>query len=95
MSAAVMRFDGELTIYRAAELKPLLLALPAGDAPIQIDLAQVSEIDTAGVQLLLLSRREAESLSRPWQICAASSAVGEALGLLGLRHLVAANGIAA
>ena len=92
MSGAVMRFDGELTIYRAVELKPQMLALPAGSDAIRVDLAQVSEIDTAGVQLLLLSRREAQALSRPWQICAASSAVSEALGLLGLQQLLAAPG---
>jgi len=88
--SAVVRVDGELTIYRAAELKPLLLALPPGDGAIELDLAQVSEIDTAGVQLLLLARREAQALSRPWQIGARSAAVDDALALLGLRHLTGA-----
>ncbi len=49
--------EGELTIYTAAEMKEKIGALLAANA-IEIDLAQVSEIDTAGLQLLLLARRE-------------------------------------
>lgn len=88
---------GDLTIYRAAELKPLLLALPAGDAAVELDLSQVDEIDSAGIQLLLLARREAQARARGWRIHATSPAVDEALALLGLGDLVArpATGAAA
>ena len=49
-----------LTIYHAFEHKRLLLdALSACDE-LELDLAQVGEIDSAGLQLLLLLKREAQ-----------------------------------
>ena len=81
-AASVVGIAGELTICRAAELKPVLL--PGGSGPVEIDLAEVTEIDTAGVQLLLLARREALATSRPWRLRAASPPVREALALLNL-----------
>lgn len=83
--------EGELTIYRAAELKPQLLALPPGEGAVGVDLGQVTDIDTAGVQLLLLAHREARAVSRPWRLVAASAAVQEALTLLGLQALLPAD----
>jgi anti-sigma B factor antagonist len=78
MSGAAVRIDGELTIYRAAELKADVLAAPA------LDLGGVTEIDTAGIQLLLLAQREARAAGRGWRIADASPAVDDALALLGL-----------
>lgn len=54
-----LHLRGELTIYTAADTKPRLLdALAQADA-LDINLADVTEIDTAGVQLLILAKREA------------------------------------
>jgi anti-anti-sigma factor len=86
-SAAVVRVEGEFTIYRAAELKPALLV--GGDGPLEIDLGAVTEIDTAGVQLLLLAQREARAVSRPFRLTGASPAVREGLALLGLAQRLA------
>jgi anti-sigma B factor antagonist len=75
---------GELTIYAAAAVKaPLLAPLADADA-IDIDLAGVSEIDTAGVQLLLLARREAEAAGKRLAFAAPSAAVAELAALYGL-----------
>jgi len=50
---------GELTIYQSADFKAAVLdLLNACDTP-QLDLAQVSEFDSAGFQILALVRREA------------------------------------
>jgi len=46
---------GELTIYRAAELRDLLLAGVAAGAR-RFDLSGVTEIDSAGLQLLAATR---------------------------------------
>lgn len=56
---AVEKFvvEGELTIYTAAELKEKITKLLTAEA-VEIDLGQVSEIDSAGLQLLLLAQRE-------------------------------------
>ena len=53
---------GELCIFHAEELKPKLLQLLKPDAVCETDLSKVTEIDCAGVQLLILAKREAASL---------------------------------
>lgn len=68
---------GELTIQTAAQEKAGLLAFldvtAAEDADVELDLSEVTDLDTAGVQLLLMVRREALAqgrqlwLSRPSQ----------------------------
>ena len=83
-SSNVILLEGELTIYRAAELKPLLLAALPGTGPIELDLAEVSEVDTAGLQLLMLLRREAQVLGRPLHLRNPSLAMVEAFELLDL-----------
>lgn len=95
MSEAVVALDGELTIYRAAELKAEMLAAAAlGSAPV-FDLSDVSEIDTAGVQLLLLALREAEARGVKLTLASPSAAVREAFALLELEsHLQAGEALA-
>ncbi|WP_312243427.1 STAS domain-containing protein [Stutzerimonas nitrititolerans] len=75
---------GELCVFHAAELKPRLLALATGAGEQEIDLAQVSEVDTAGVQLLLLARREAAGAGGRLRYVNHSAPVLEALMLLNL-----------
>ena len=61
-AAACLAVEGEMTIYRAAELQPVLLdAVRTHDAP-ALDLSEVTEFDCAGMQLLLVARREARRL---------------------------------
>lgn len=82
-----LRLDGECTIYRAAELKPLLLQALRPGATLALDLAEISEIDTAGVQLLLLAQREARALGGGLRLEALSPPVEEVFTLLDLhRH---------
>jgi anti-sigma B factor antagonist len=50
--------DGELTIFTAAEMKSTLLAFLNTNDDIEINLANVTEIDAAGLQLLILLKRE-------------------------------------
>ncbi|MFC4159559.1 STAS domain-containing protein [Chitinimonas lacunae] len=54
-----LRIDGPLTIYEANESKAHLLQELGLAREMEVDLAGVSEFDTAGVQLLLLLKREA------------------------------------
>jgi anti-anti-sigma factor len=76
---AALRIEGELTIFRAAELKPVLLASEAVTA---IDLSGVTEIDTAGLQLLMVAQRTAQAAGRPLRLIATSPAVDELFTLL-------------
>lgn len=83
-AAACLAVEGEMTIYRAAELKPALGDhVRTQDAP-ALDLSNVTEFDCAGVQLLLAARREAEHLGKHLAVHAASPAVREACALLGM-----------
>lgn len=83
-AAACLAVEGEMTIYRAAELKPALLeAVRTHDAP-TLDLSAVTEFDSAGLQLLMVARREAAGLGKRVEICAASPAVRDVFALLGL-----------
>jgi anti-sigma B factor antagonist len=86
-TARSMKIEGELTIYRAAELREVLKgALSAAPArcEFEIDLSDVSEMDSAGVQLLLAARRTARATGRELRIVAPSRAVVEVLGILRL-----------
>ncbi len=81
---AQRRLEGELTIYRAAELKAELSALQGRADTLELDLSGITEIDTAGVQLLMALKRRAADLSRELRLAAHSPAVLEAFDLLGL-----------
>lgn len=79
-----VRVDGEMTIYDAAVMKPVLLDAVARHAEIEINLAGVREMDSAGVQLLLLARREAQRRRVQLRLVAHSEASLEVIDLLGL-----------
>ncbi len=53
-----LQIEGEMTIFTAAELKKNLLDNLTACSELEIDLSQVSEMDTAGLQLLLLVKME-------------------------------------
>ncbi|MEV4701951.1 STAS domain-containing protein [Actinoplanes sp. NPDC049316] len=76
--------DGELTIITAAEQKERLLGALQTSSGLRIDLAGVEEIDTAGLQILLLARREADRLNVPLELGPARGDVAAVLALAGL-----------
>jgi len=65
----------ELTIYHAAQLKEELLAPLAQAQAIELDLSQVAEIDSAGLQLLVLLKREAAAAGKRLSLVGHSPAV--------------------
>ena len=82
--AASFAVEGELTIYRAAELKPLLLDAVREHAAPAFDLSAVTEFDSAGLQLMLVARQEAARLGKHLHVAAASPAVRDVFALLGI-----------
>ena len=76
---STLRIEGELTIFRAMELKPVMLADPL---PEEIDLSGVTELDTAGMQLLMLAKRTAVEQQRELRLVGHSPAVMEVFELL-------------
>jgi anti-anti-sigma factor len=77
----VLRAAGELNIYGAVEFRDALLKAVAAAGDLEIDLAAVSEMDAAGLQMLLLARREADACGKPLQLTGAGAAVLEVMQL--------------
>ena len=84
--AGVCKFPigGELTIFRAAELKEAILLVIAKHEDIEIDLSQVTEIDGAGLQLLISSKLEARQKNKTLCFTGHSGAVTDALDICDL-----------
>ncbi len=75
----------ELTIYTAAAIKAVLQAALASPGLTAVDLAGVTEIDTAGLQVLLAAQRSATAQGRPLGLGGCSDAVRDGLALCDLR----------
>lgn len=76
--------QGELTIYTAEQQKAMLMAAIEGQSAIVLDLSQVSELDTAGLQLLMLAKLESERRNLPFSMTGHSPAVVEVFDLCNL-----------
>lgn len=83
-AAALLSIEGELTIYRAAELKDGLLEALKARQVLEVDLSKVSEIDTAGVQLLMMARQVAREQGTELHLVRHSPAVLDVFELLDL-----------
>jgi len=81
---SVLRLGGAFTIERAAELKALMLDEIEQGAPSDVSLEGISEIDCAGLQLLLVLRRQLPSV----RLTAPSPAVEQLFGRLRLTSLL-------
>ena len=90
-----LKIEGELTIYVAAELKEKIGALLGSGAAIQIDLSQVGEIDSAGLQLLLLAQRECAEQEKSIVFRNPSAAVLDCWRLCNVSALFGAESVAA
>ena len=64
---------GELTIYTVAKLKDILLEEISSFSGAVMNLGGIDEADTAGFQLLLFLKREAESAGKTFVINDASA----------------------
>jgi anti-sigma B factor antagonist len=85
-TALPVRFaiDGDLTIYRAADVKALLLDALRQTALLEVDLAGVTELDTAGLQVLMLAKQVAAADGRALRLVGHSPAVMEVFEMLDL-----------
>lgn len=74
----------ELTIYHAMDQKQQLMDALNQSEALDLDLSQVGEIDTAGLQLLMLAKREAGRLNKQLSIVAHSPAVRQTIDFCNL-----------
>lgn len=77
--------EGSMTIYEAAEHKAELLAVLGDATVLELNLGEVDEADTAGLQLLLLARREAARAGKTLRVVRLGPALAEVLDRWGLR----------
>ena len=69
---------GAMTIYQAVQARASLLnALEAAPAELEIDLSGVLEMDSAGLQLLAMVKREGASRGKAVRLTVHSAAVAE------------------
>lgn len=75
---------GDVDIYAAETLKAQLLDQLLRTRVLELDLAEVSLIDTAGMQILVLLKRTAEREGRELRLSQHSATAAEASQFLGL-----------
>ena len=80
----VIRIRGEMTIYDAAVIKDTLFSALQGESAVCLDLSGVSEVDTTGLQVLLMAHRVCASAGVPFAVSQVSDGMRETLGLLRL-----------
>ena len=82
MTQVDLAIDGELSIYRSDELKHALIEPLQSGVRLIVDLAKVSELDTCGLQLLMLAKRTAKAVGGELQLVGHSPAVVDVFELL-------------
>ena len=81
---ARLAIDEAMTIYQAPAQKAQWLAALAASDALELDLSAVPEIDTAGLQLLLLLKREGLHQGKPVTIVGHSPSVQRVLDFCAL-----------
>ena len=71
--------DGDLTIYNAPALKQRLIEAIRTEKLLELDLSRIGEIDTAGIQVLALAKRESQKLGHVLRIVRHSPGVREVI----------------
>jgi anti-sigma B factor antagonist len=78
--------EGDLTIYQATEIYEKFKKQLAACKSIDIDLQSVTEIDTAGVQVMLAVKRKATLAGIPVSMTMHSEPVVEVFELMNIAH---------
>ncbi|MCP4697467.1 MAG: STAS domain-containing protein [Gammaproteobacteria bacterium] len=81
-----LQVAGELTLHNAVEFKAALLAALADCEELEIDLAEVSDMDSAGFQVLVLVKREALAQNKQCSLHSHSQVV---IDVLDIYHMAA------
>ena len=77
MAANRLVMEQDMTIYHALEMKETLLAALQDCGELELDLSGVGDIDTSGMQLLIMVKREATRQHKLLRLVAHSNAVRE------------------
>lgn len=80
--------EGEMNIYTALALKDRLLSPLDQCADMELDLSGVTDIDSAGVQLLILAKNECGARGKELRITGHSAPVKEIMDLYNLESYI-------
>ncbi len=69
---------GEMTIFTARDWRDRLLAAMEAPGDVELDLGMVSEVDAAGIQLLVSLALEAREMGRALRLVAVAERITEA-----------------
>jgi anti-anti-sigma factor len=75
---------GDFTIHTCAEQKGILLGAVRSGDPVELDLSAVTELDTAGLQILLMAINEAAEQGTTLGLSGITAAISETLSIAGL-----------
>ncbi|MBB1268333.1 lipid asymmetry maintenance protein MlaB [Shewanella sp. SR44-3] len=78
------KIEGAMTIHNAFELKNQLMEVLNVAHSIELDLSAVTEIDAAGLQLLIMAKKQQAMTQLELTLIHHSEAVVEAMELMGL-----------
>ena len=84
MNSDCLMLRGELTIYHADALKAQLLARLDQEAELEVDLRDVTEVDSAGIQILMAAKKEAQRRGQSMRLVHHSRPILEVFELLNL-----------
>jgi anti-sigma B factor antagonist len=85
-----LRVEGEMTIYSAAAIaERVVAAIETASGAVSLDLSQVTDIDTAGLQILLMARKAARAQGGELALVDPSSRVQALLHLCRLDDMIA------
>lgn len=91
--AATVTLGPELTIAQASAWRDMLAdALASTPGDLALDLSSVTDIDSAGIQLLLSARRSVVARGATLSVSASTPLVRESLAVLGLDEQLEALG---
>lgn len=76
--------EGDLTIFRVGELNKAILPALSLSQEVELDLSRVTDIDAAGLQLLMSAKMEAWKQQKTLRFTGHSAAVTDAIDLCGL-----------
>jgi len=82
-----VRVEDEMTIYSAATMRESLLAALAKGDEFEVNLEKVTEIDTAGAQLLLAFKQACDHDGKDLRVVHPSPPVVDVLAALGMAAL--------
>ena len=87
----LLKPEGNLTIYEAGRLKELLMESFQGSDVLEIDLSEVKECDTSGLQVLCSAKKTADKEGKKVTLEGISKSVKDTMIITGITYEMIAN----